>query len=340
MSENLPKYLHVSHHLTDDISAAITALNPDKIAVLVDENTETHCLPFLELKFDLRIRIQSGESFKTLNTCQEIWEQLTQHGFTRKDVLINLGGGVICDMGGFAAATYKRGMPFINVPTTLLSQVDASIGGKLGVDFHGLKNHIGCFKFPDHVFVTPSFLNTLPAREMMSGFAEIIKHALISSERQWEQLLAANIHDMNWATLIPSSISIKHEVVQQDPTEQGLRKILNYGHTLGHAIESHFLSSTTPLLHGEAIAKGMQMENMLAVRLGILDASMGEQINQYIEKHFPWQLPMPSFEALIGHLQQDKKNDREGIRFSLLDKVGSCTHDVLVEPSILKEMLK
>ncbi|MEM6829454.1 MAG: 3-dehydroquinate synthase family protein, partial [Bacteroidota bacterium] len=242
-----PSYLTITNHPTQILDQLVEKWRPDKIAVLVDENTFEHCLPLVKVEGTSIIQIESGESNKNLETCSHIWSHMTQHAFTRKSLLVNLGGGVIGDMGGFAASTYKRGIKFVNMPSTLLSQVDASIGGKLGIDFEGLKNHIGLFREPDHVIVYPGFLATLPQREMKSGFAEVIKHSLIADKTHWEYLKTTTFNDLNWNEMIPKSIAIKQEVVSKDPTEQGYRKVLNFGHTLGHAIESHFLNSETPL---------------------------------------------------------------------------------------------
>lgn len=340
MSEKLPEYLTISSTLNADLKRSISNINPDKIGLLVDENTQKFCLPKLEIKWDLLVEIKSGEKEKTLATCQDIWNQLTETGFTRKSLLINLGGGVIGDMGGFAASTFKRGISFINIPTTLLSQVDASIGGKLGVDFNGLKNHIGLFQEPNVVIVHTGFLKTLPERELKSGFAEIIKHALIRDSNQWNYLTQQSFEDLNWNEIIPKSIAIKNEIVNKDPREQGLRKILNYGHTLGHAIETYFLSTSTPLLHGEAVALGIKLENQLAVEAGILDSDSAAEVERYLNSIYSFPKNLPSIENLKEHLMQDKKNDGEGIRFSLMDKLGSCTYDMLIETNILKKILK
>ena len=341
MSYNLPPYLTLINNISEDVESAIEELRPDKIALLVDENTAEHCLPHLAtIKYDLLIQIQSGEEEKTLKTCESIWSQLTQSGFTRKSLMINLGGGVIGDMGGFAAATYKRGMSFFNIPTTLLSQVDASLGGKLGVDFAGLKNHIGVFQDPNRVFVDVGFLNTLPSRELKSGFAEVIKHALIQSNEQWDKLLSLKFDAIDWSELIPSSIAIKNEVVRQDPKENGLRKILNYGHTIGHALETYFLQTENPLLHGEAIAWGMILENKLALRMGMINEESDQRIEKYIRENFTLPSQVPSYTELKNYLNQDKKNDAQGIRFSFLTKEGACTYDVLVEENLLIEILK
>lgn len=340
MSNNLPSYLTISQDINTDLIAAIETLKPDKIAILVDENTRKYCLPHLHQPVEIQIEIQSGEKYKTLDTCTQIWERLTESGFTRKSLLINLGGGVIGDMGGFAAATFKRGMPFINIPTTLLSQVDASIGGKLGIDFNGLKNHIGLFQDPARVLIYPGFLKTLSQRELKSGFAEVIKHALISNADQWEYLLNNSFKSLDWNEIIPKSIGLKNEVVQKDPKENGLRKILNYGHTIGHAMETYFLKSSYPLLHGEAVALGMIIENEIAQKLGLIEKSEVEKISSYLNSNYDFPEKLPGHDDLIAHLKQDKKNDKEGLRFSLLKKVGHCAFDVQVDQSLLKKVLK
>ena len=340
MSNNLPPYLTISTRISDDLEREINKTKPDRIGVLVDENTKEHCLPMLDIGIDKIIEVNSGEKNKNLETCQHIWSELTEAGFSRKSLLINLGGGVIGDMGGFTAATYKRGLSFINVPTTLLSQVDASIGGKLGIDFGGLKNHIGVFQDPDAVLVFPEFLRTLSERELRSGFAEIIKHALIKSPEQWEYIQSRPFQDMDWLELIPRSIGVKYEVVEKDPREHGLRKILNYGHTIGHAIETYYLNSSTPLLHGEAIAMGMIVENRIACKKGLLEYEIADRIENFIRNMYEPLLSLPEYESLEKYLKQDKKNDASGIRFSLLENEGLCTFDVQVEEEAIRESLR
>ncbi|MEO9871719.1 3-dehydroquinate synthase [Ekhidna sp.] len=340
MSNNLSSYLTISTSISADLMNQISRLNPDKYAFLVDENTRKHCLHLLDIEKDYIIEIESGELNKNLATCESIWKELTHFGFTRKSLLINLGGGVIGDMGGFCAATFKRGISFINVPTTLLSQVDASIGGKLGIDFNGLKNHIGLFQEPNAVIISTQFLETLSERELKSGFAEIIKHSLIRSEDQWNYLQTHSFEQMEWGDIIPKSIKVKNDVVNEDPKENGLRKILNYGHTIGHAIETHFLNSSTPLTHGEAVALGMILENKLAVKMDLLSEEQSILIEDYINGIYSFPEDLPGYQILKSHLIQDKKNDKSGLRFSLLKKVAQCTYDVLAEEQVLKEILK
>ncbi len=337
--DQLPPYLTISDQPSDVLKSLIEKWEPDHIAILVDENTKESCLPRLAIQNPVIIEIQSGEENKNLKTCEKIWSTLTESQFTRKSLLINLGGGVIGDMGGFAASTYKRGIKFVNIPTTLLSQVDASIGGKLGIDFDHLKNHIGLFKYPDHVIVDPGFLRTLNPREFKSGFGEVVKHALIHDQTQWEKLKASEFENQNWSELIPQSISIKNAVVSEDPTENGLRKILNYGHTIGHAIESHFLMTSDKLLHGEAIAIGMIVEGHLSLQKGWLTDNEYLEINDFIITNFTLPERLPGIEVIGDYLLQDKKNDSRGINFSLLNGIGKCEFDVSVSPEMIEKSL-
>jgi len=335
----LPDYLTISNDTSEVIKSLIEKWQPDHVAILVDENTKKSCLPLLSYEDYLTIEIKSGEQNKTLRTCEHVWSELTQHQFTRKSLLINLGGGVIGDLGGFAASTFKRGIRFINIPTTLLSQVDASIGGKLGVDFGDLKNHVGLFRDPDHVIVNTQFLKTLDERELKSGFAEVIKHTLIADHAQWKQIQETTFEDQHWDEIIPKSIAMKHEVVSSDPLEGGLRKILNFGHTLGHAVESHFLHTSDRLLHGEAIAVGMILESHISVQKGWLSELEFEEIKNYIDSIYPISVQVPRLEDLMNYLLQDKKNDSNGISFSLLSKIGKCEYDIGVSSEMITKSL-
>ncbi|MTI19497.1 3-dehydroquinate synthase, partial [Fulvivirga sp. RKSG066] len=266
-----------------------------------------HCLPLLNnvLKEAKIIAIKSGEKNKTLDTCSDIWEKMTEYGLDRKSLMINLGGGVIGDMGGFGASTYKRGIDFINIPTTLLSQVDASVGGKLGIDFKGFKNHIGLFKDPKMVLVDSKFLNTLPKRELRSGFAEIIKHSIIADKNQWNKIKVHAFDELDFEKLIQQSVAIKVKVVEEDPEEAGLRKILNFGHTIGHAIESFYLETPSQLLHGEAIAIGMICEAYVAEQKNMLTSVELKEITDYIFGIYgKTDLPKEDFDPIINLMSQ------------------------------------
>lgn len=335
-----PDYIHFTDTPAETLQKVLTDLAPDKVAYLVDENTQKHCLPLLGLPEDsLVIAIKSGEKHKTLDTCQHIWEQLTTAGFSRKSLLVNLGGGVIGDMGGFTAATYKRGIRFVNIPTTLLAAVDANIGGKLGIDFMGFKNHIGVFQDPDAVIVSDIFLKTLPARELRSGFAEVIKHGLIYDQKYYEQTSASDFPDLDWNDVIRQSIAIKGAVVAEDPREGGLRKILNFGHTLGHGIETWYLNASKSLLHGEAIAIGMILEAYLSYKTGKLSLQEVNAISDYLTGIYGTN-ELPPLDEVMKLMGQDKKNVGSEIRFSLLERIGACLYDVTVSAEWIRESYK
>ena len=296
------------------------------IAILVDENTKAHCLDiFLEesqINPKLIIEIYSGEEHKNISSCEHIWQQMTNAQFDRKSLLVNLGGGVIGDMGGFAASCYKRGIDFIQVPTTLLAMVDASVGGKLGIDLENFKNQIGLFKSPKGVYILPEFLQTLNQRQVVSGYAEIIKHALIADKDYWQLLMETSIEKINWEKTIHHSIILKNDIVQSDPFEENKRKILNFGHTLGHAIESYYLKKEKDILHGEAIALGMFIETELSP----LNIDRKKEIQDYLKSNFNL-VDCPSLEQLLPFLKNDKKNEHDNINFSLLDDIGYCSYN-------------
>ncbi len=308
----------------------LAAKNYSKVAVLTDENTRQHCYPLLE-KFlpDHRvIQIASGEEQKNITTCMRIWQSMTEQALDRHSLLIVVGGGVLGDMGGFCAATFKRGIDFILIPTTLLSLVDASIGGKLGVDFNHFKNHIGVFQLPAMTLLHSGFLKTLSNSELRSGFAEIIKHVLISDKAMWNDLRQKSMDDQDWDKLITHSVNFKKGVVMKDPKEKGLRKILNAGHTIGHAIETFLLNSGSRVLHGEAIAAGLIAEGYLAVEKGLLTKDELTEIATYIIRVFG-KLPLMQEhdDALAMLTLQDKKNSGNKILCVLQDGIGNAKWD-------------
>lgn len=293
----------------------------NQLAILVDENTKKDCLPiFLKAtKIDaIIVEISSGEEHKNLEKCQLIWNALSSHNFDRNSLLINLGGGVISDMGGFAASTYKRGIDFIQIPTSLLAMVDASVGGKLGVDFAYLKNQIGVFNNPKAVLINTVFLNSLPKNQLLSGFAEVVKHALIADKCYWKEIKTTPLEKMNWESIILQSIVIKNNIVTQDPLDKGERKKLNFGHTFGHAIESFYLKQGNPILHGEAISLGMILESNLSK----INKEEKNEITYFISNTFS--IPKkPPLRALLEWMKSDKKNRKERINFTLLNGIGS-----------------
>jgi 3-dehydroquinate synthase len=311
------------------------------VFILTDDNVAPFWLPevahWLHCDSAIDIVIKAGEQHKNLQTVQRIWKTLLKHHADRNALLINLGGGTITDLGGFAASTYKRGIKFINIPTTLLAMVDASIGGKTGIDFGGAKNQIGTFAEAEDVIVDPVFLSTLPRRELLSGLSEMLKYGFVADVN----LLKINLE--NYQQHIVRCGEIKREIVAQDPTEKGLRKILNFGHTFGHAIESHCLTTDHPLLHGEAVALGMVGSLWLSVKQCGLD----EQVLKDFERQLPMLLSeaeISLFEAdiepILGYLVHDKKNKGEKPQFVLLEAVGKPVWDVEVEPERVKTALQ
>ena len=297
-----------------------------KVAILVDENTKKNCLYKLpKIEQPIIIEIPSGEKNKNITTCNLIWKELTNNKFDRDSIIINLGGGVIGDIGGFCASTYKRGIDFIHIPTTLLAMADASIGGKLAVDFNNLKNQIGLFTNPASVIINPDFLKTLPKKQLISGFAEIVKHALISDKNLWKIIKETHFKKLVWEDIITISAQLKNRIILNDPNETGERKKLNFGHTFGHAIESYYLEKGTPILHGEGVFMGMILET----ELSDLSNSEKNEIKNYILSNFGLPYTPPKKE-LLKFLENDKKNKSKKINFSLLSGIGKCTIDNLL----------
>jgi len=331
--------------LLETLDAELFAFLEDysQLAVLVDENTAAHCYPKLKphLPAHTLIETQAGETHKNLDTCRRIWQQMTSLKMDRSAVCLNLGGGVLGDMGGFCAATYKRGIDFVQMPTTLLSQVDASVGGKLGIDFMGFKNHLGCFSFPQKVLIYPEFLGTLPVNELRSGFAEVLKHGLITQKKHWNDAIKEPLEGQDWEQLIPESVKIKANVVMQDPKERGLRKILNFGHTIGHAIEGHFLEDPEKrLLHGEAIAIGMIAEAWISNKKGLLGTEQLDEVCKAVTNFFPKFLILEEDVQKIAPLVlQDKKNKGGKVNCTLLSSIGNAVFDQPITLSEVTESL-
>jgi 3-dehydroquinate synthase len=319
------------------------SISYSKVFVLVDTNTKEHCLSKFKAKcnfnIDQIIVIKPGEEYKTLQTCSIVWDALSTYDGDRKSILINLGGGVITDLGGFVASTFKRGIDFINIPTTLLAMVDASIGGKTGIDFQSLKNQIGVINQPKMVLIFSEFLSTLEQRQIKSGFAEMLKHGLISDHYYWTKLSQIDKLDAI-GEHIKKSTEIKSNVVEQDLFETGLRKTLNFGHTLGHAIESYFLKepNLSTLLHGEAIAIGMILEAYLSHEITGLSKVEFNEIKQILLKNFSRvTFSATDIDCIIELLKHDKKNSHGKVNFALLSTIGKCVVDVKIEAEILKK---
>jgi len=323
------------------IKELLSSLEYSQLFVLTDENTKEHCYPLIKDYLDHHqlIEISSGEKHKTIDSCSIIWNTLTEATADRNTLLINLGGGVITDMGGFCAGTYKRGIKFINIPTTLLSQVDASVGAKTGIDFNGYKNHIGLFCESEAVLVNASFHQTLATSQMKSGFAEMLKHGLIADKKHWDNCLQNGSDEISNA-LIKQSVKIKEKVVDADPTERGLRKILNFGHTIGHALETHLLNKEDELLHGEAIGLGMIAEAYISKIKGLLgENEYIEIVNALREIYNSPRIEKASYDEIKRLCKQDKKNQNGEINMSLLKNIGQAVYDIPVEEKLIDKAL-
>ena len=326
------------------LNAYLKQYKASKVFILVDKNTHRDCLANFLQKLDTAedfeiLEIEAGEINKTIDTCSGLWKALSELDADRKSLLINLGGGVVTDLGGFVASTFKRGISYINVPTSLLAMVDASVGGKTGVDLGNLKNQIGVINHAEMVLVDSGFLATLPKNEMRSGLAEILKHGLISNENYWHKV--TNLSELNLDDLddiIKESVAIKTKVVTEDPKEDGLRKTLNYGHTLGHAIESYFLThpKKTTLLHGEAIAVGIILATNLSVKLQGFPEEKFKSISQkLLEIYEKVEFVKDDIQQIIDLMKYDKKNSHGNINFVLLKDIGTPVIDCKVPTPLI-----
>ncbi|NND63921.1 MAG: 3-dehydroquinate synthase [Flavobacteriaceae bacterium] len=329
-----------------ELNSIVDKLNPSKIFVLTDTNTQKHCLSHIRTNTNfgeklVEMTMVPGESNKNIDSCMILWEQLSQLGADRKSLLINVGGGVVTDLGGFVACTFQRGIEFINVPTSLLAMVDASVGGKNGVDLGALKNQIGIIKNPKAVIVDTAFLNTLPPAHFKSGVAEMLKHGLIHSSAYLQRVMemdATNEEELK--ELVWESIEIKNTVITEDPFEQGLRKTLNYGHTLGHAIESFCLqtSSKQELLHGEAIAIGMVLANYISSKLFDFPQDLLRDFTAHIKGYYgKVSFSEEEINEIIKLLIFDKKNTNGNIQFVLLNDVAEAKLDCRVNDNLIHE---
>lgn len=333
----------ITSTLMADLKEYLSSHQFSQIVVLTDSNTKEHCYPLVcdELPEHIEISIPAGEDHKHIHTCIGLWEKMTSHALDRKALMINLGGGVIGDMGGFAAAAYKRGITFINLPTTLLAQADASVGGKLGIDFQGFKNHIGFFKDPARIFIWPEFLKTLPPNELRSGFAEIIKHSLIGDKAHWDLLKTKSLEEQDMKLHIAHAVKFKQSVVEEDPYEMGLRKILNFGHTIGHAIESYYLDKGPKrLLHGEAIAIGMITETYLSKKLlGLSEGALKEVTDFILSIYGKVTLDKTTIPDFIQLTTQDKKNEGGQVLMTLLSELGKAEINCAVKGPDIAEAI-
>lgn len=328
------------------LSQLINNKNYSKIVLFVDENTAKHCLNYVlqwlavDVPFEI-IEIEQGEENKTIETCTAVWETLVEMNVDRKALLVNVGGGMVCDLGGFVAATYKRGIDFVNIPTSLLAMVDASVGTKTGVNLGGLKNMVGSFSQPQMVLIDTAFLETLPGNQMRSGLAEMFKHGLIADASYWNQL--KNLGELtteDLLLLIYHSVSIKNEIVLQDPFEENVRKLLNFGHTLGHVIEtySHSGKGIQPLLHGEAIAIGMILEAYISCKKNLLTKNSYLEIKETLNLMFESVVFTKNDIEICTHLLiHDKKNVNGVVQFTLLSDIGKGVINEVVDSELVNE---
>ncbi len=307
----------------------IQNIKPSSVFILVDTNTRKYCLPKLGFTNVNIIEIKPGEENKNFHAIFEIWEQLINSGADRNSLLVNLGGGLVTDLGGFAASTFKRGIKFIHIPTTLLAMVDAAIGGKNGFNFKGIKNQIGTIVEPEGIFIEPSFLETLPHKEYMSGLAEMLKHGLIASPRHFDEIMQNPFRVDK--QIIKDSIAIKRKIIEADPYEKHLRKVLNFGHTFGHALETAYHKLKKPLTHGHAVALGMMIEVYLSSLLTGLENQKAGEIIEALSGLYTIPETIPDSGQTYAWMRHDKKN-RNGQIFSvLLEKPGKPAIDVILQ---------
>ena len=335
-----PQKVVISENLTEALATAIAECEHDRTFILVDETTERCCLPIVSGLDCVRgaqlIVIGATDSHKTLDSLSHVWETLGEGGATRHSLLINIGGGMVTDLGGFAASTFKRGINYINIPTTLLSMVDASVGGKTGINFRGLKNEIGVFSNASTVILDTTFLKTLDAENICSGYAEMLKHGLISNEKMWAELINFDLARpdlQQLQTMVADSVAVKQRIVTEDPLEQGIRKALNLGHTVGHAFES-FALKHSPILHGYAVAYGLISELYLStVKTGFPSDKMHQTVS-FIKEHYgKMAITCDDYPTLLELMTHDKKNVAGTINFTLLGGIG----DIRINQTATKE---
>lgn len=337
----------ICQDLPSELQVFLEGMSYDKLFVLTDMNTHEKCYPLVKEVPLLRdapvITVEAGDTHKSLEALSSIWMRLSSEGATRHSVLLNLGGGMVTDMGGFAGATFKRGIRTINVPTTLMASVDAAVGGKTGVNFSGLKNEIGAFYPPECVFIDCEFLRTLDRDNILSGYAEMIKHGLISSMEVYTSVMLYDIDTMNYRylnQLVAQSVAVKEEFVAKDPKEQNIRKALNFGHTVGHAYESLSFRKNAPLLHGHAVAAGIISELYLSHKLCGFPMEKLSQVVYYIKEYYrPFAFSCDDYDALYELMTHDKKNEAGIINFTLLGGVGDVRINQQVSRAHILESL-
>ena len=319
-----------STNIANDLAVVLNKIPHDKLFILTDEHTDKQCYPLISsipmVKNAKRVVIPANDSNKSIENLSHVWKFLTTNGATRHSLLINLGGGMITDLGGFAAATFKRGIAYINIPTTLLGTVDASVGGKTGINFEGYKNEIGAFYPALHVIISAEFLNTLSQKDVLSGYAEMIKHALLDSENIWNKTVNIDLKKIDYALLndlVMESVLIKQRIVDKDPFEKNIRKALNLGHTIGHAFESFALDNDLPVPHGYAVAWGLVAELYLSHKLCNFPKETLDTVTELILHNYgTFTFTRENYETLYQFMVHDKKNEGDTINFTLLANIG------------------
>lgn len=339
--------IRVTNQLEKELGSILEKYPEGKVYTVVDEHTRQFCLPELQqynfFKNIPVLELKSGEDHKSLESVVAVWNFLEENDADRKSLLINLGGGMLSDLCGFAASCFKRGLHFVNIPTTLLSQVDASVGGKTGINFNGLKNEIGAFNQPQTVIIASQFLKTLDKANFLSGYAEMLKHGLIHNKAHWDESLCFDTENINYETLngmIARSVSIKEHFVVNDPTEQNIRKALNLGHTVGHAFESLALHQGRPILHGFAVAYGIIVELYLSAQKTKFPMAQVKEISRWIiDSYGPFNIAKSDYEALYMKMTKDKKNEAGRINFTLIPEIGKVEINVNCEKELIIEAL-
>ena len=337
----------ICQNLQVDLHSAIQQCPHDKLFILVDEHTKQLCLPLISrlecLKNAYIITIGPEDIHKNLETLAHVWKELSDQGATRHSLMINLGGGMVTDLGGFAASTFKRGFQYINIPTTLLAMVDASVGGKTGINFNGLKNEIGVFSPAEYVLIDTEFLKSLDSHNLLSGYAEMLKHGIISTTEHWAELLNFDLNQIDYKALqqlVAHSVSIKEDIVEKDPFEKNIRKALNLGHTVGHAFESLALEENRPYLHGYAVAWGLVCELYLShLKVGFPIDKMRQTIQFIRETYGVFPFECKQYNRLYEFMTHDKKNTSNSINFTLLSDIGDIHINQTATQKEIEEML-
>jgi len=334
-------------HIEEDLAQLLHTLNYDGLFLLTDDNTQNHCLPLIQSLPEIQIAkmfsIPADDKNKNTESLSKVWKFLSDHGANRKSLLINLGGGMLTDLGGFAAATFKRGIRFVNIPTTLLGAVDAAVGGKTGINFNGLKNEIGAFAPAITVLIDSNFFKTLDTNQLLSGYAEMLKHSLLRLEGSLDELLVFDLNEVDYEllnNLLFESVLIKEQIVEEDPTEQGIRKALNLGHTFGHAFESLALESKRPILHGYAVAWGIVCELYLSFILLEFDKTVLMKIARFVKYNYgAFTFDCDNYQRIYELMTHDKKNESDAINFTLIKAIGDIKINQTAERKEIEEVL-